>query len=1763
LKQNIIHRIIFVVCLLCYSILGYSQSNFASTKPTGCAPLNTVLNANTTSAVKWLWEFGNGNSSTLENPSAQYILPGKFTVKLTTWDAGGTETSHTKTDYITVFKKPIASFTSTKKEACVGDLLSLTSTSTIGDAAITGYSWDFGNGTISKDVKPSHSYAKEGKYNVSVVVTDANSCFHKITTNDFFLIHPRPTANFSQDIVFDCKAPAEVNFRNKSTGNGLSYEWNFGDSSSSSGKDVKNTYKSQGKYNVSLKVTSDKGCVHIKTVKNAVTIEPLKVDFSGSPIKLCEAGTVHFQNLSSTGGSIAYTWEFGDGETSSKSYPSHAYTNSKRHYNVTLKLKVVNRPGCEAELTKPAYVSVYPKPDGSISVDNMYPCYYPFTLNYEYKDSIESSSIDWFVFNKDDSKTLNFSSGKNKAKISIQDSALRSIWVAVKNKYGCSDTITAPVVRKVRLNPAFIGDTTGCASLFTEFIETSTGDFAIKKRDWFIDYSFYSNQKSFQYLFNKRGEFRIGLVVEYSNGCIDSISRVMKIGVHLDPKFIINDTHRVLCNNELSELFINKTKYIADSAIDEFRWYGDRNSDIFSSKKPDESGNYISTNTRWRYKSSPGIVRPMLVSVNNNCYDTFLIEDSFKILAPLAIAIKSGDACFDSLLTVTNESIDYHRWFWVYNKKIDSTSILLKLDINKKQDVKLKVFNDTTGCWDTMEVAHEPTQLDLSLDDVLTGTCTPASVTLTATEDMSRGYWVVNTKDTFLSSRPFVYHFDTAGDYTIEFHYVVGNCDYPTEKTYKIFNGTMSGSVTDLGTCKPFTVNLYDSTYTPGSTNHVWVINNTHIFPVTSKSMDIEMPGSFSDKVLIILRDTSTGNRCVAEQYFNVNNSAPGFTLIQGWSNTCTKSFFQGNMLANPDKGKGPFDYLWTFSNGKTFTTKVVSCNFVDTGWVFVAMKIADQNGCYSRDTFKFYRPPNRIKVDFDANKNGSTCTPMYVDFFDKSTSLGQKIVRWKWEFGDKSISYFRNPRHQYLNPGVYDIRLTVTDDIGCTETKFYPKYLVLRGPDGDFTISDLVGCTPHKTYFKEQANNPLATMLWDYGDGVVDTGNSPTHIYTRPGIYIPSLIIREKPGCEYAVPQKDTIFIYENPKADFTGNGVCVKDLITFNQDDKTVSDLITKRWWIFPDKTFTGNLSSVNHRFTDKKSTEIIHIAETENGCRDTVSRVLKLKEPTLNILGGKETLCLGNAWFASAEAKADTTIRKMEWYINNAFYDTGIVLRFQPPKANLYAITLRVEDEAGCWDTTTFPKRINVGDTVTPPVVPIRFVSVFDDGTHQINFNKLPSTDFSSYTILQDHGGVFSSIRSVANQSDTNQYIYGVDALNRSYCYKLSVKNLCRYENRITTLATHCTVESKAKPLLNAAKINWSPYVGWPVYLYEIQRLNETTLSFDSIGSVPGNIFAFIDSNIICNQEHSYKIKAYHLDTQSHTTSFSDTCKAKPFYYNIVNPPVFTRATVVNGIHVNLEWEEIYSNRNPIIKYAIDRKYLGSGYYHNRSNLGSQAYTYDNHKTEVNNHSYTYRMRSIDACDDTSEYTSIAKSILLKTHVNNDYQPVLNWTSYQKWPEGVQEYVVEKRIAGELFKEIGRTSSFDTTFKDKFSELNCIKAFDYRVYAIRPNDTRTRVIRSYSNYSSPAVEPKIFVPNAFSPNQNRLNETFHPVGIFIKSYTMKIYSRWGEKLYDSDECMNAWDGNYMGDPAVDGVYAYKIVAWGINDELYNLVGNVTLIR
>ena len=69
------------------------------------------------------------------------------------------------------------------------------------------------------------------------------------------------------------------------------------------------------------------------------------------------------------------------------------------------------------------------------------------------------------------------------------------------------------------------------------------------------------------------------------------------------------------------------------------------------------------------------------------------------------------------------------------------------------------------------------------------------------------------------------------------------------------------------------------------------------------------------------------------------------------------------------------------------------------------------------------------------------------------------------------------------------------------------------------------------------------------------------------------------------------------------------------------------------------------------------------------------------------------------------------------------------------------------------------------------------------------------------------------------------------------------------------------------------------------------------------------------------------------------------------------------------------------------------------------------------------------------------------------------------------------------------------------------------------------------------------------AFTPNSNRLNETFQPEGIYIASYTLKIFNIWGQELFSETGCSPKWDGNYMGSESPQGVYAYLIVAKGVD--------------
>lgn len=109
---------------------------------------------------------------------------------------------------------------------------------------------------------------------------------------------------------------------------------------------------------------------------------------------------------------------------------------------------------------------------------------------------------------------------------------------------------------------------------------------------------------------------------------------------------------------------------------------------------------------------------------------------------------------------------------------------------------------------------------------------------------------------------------------------------------------------------------------------------------------------------------------------------------------------------------------------------------------------------------------------------------------------------------------------------------------------------------------------------------------------------------------------------------------------------------------------------------------------------------------------------------------------------------------------------------------------------------------------------------------------------------------------------------------------------------------------------------------------------------------------------------------------------------------------------------------------------------------------------------------------------------------------------------------------------------------------SFINCIAQSTYRVIAVKKGDTS---ITSVSNEASVPTPIKLWIPTAFTPNNDGLNDSFGARGMGIENYSLEIYNRWGELLFESTDISKQWDGWYKGNPAPIDEYVYSITATG----------------
>lgn len=294
-------------------------------------------------ATSYHWAFGDGSTSTLENPIHEYEEDGVYDVTLTVTNACGTDFISVDIEIITL---PFADFDANPTEGCDPMEVEFYNYSS---SNATSFLWTFPGGSppTSTAFEPTVVYETPGTYSVTLKATN-DAGFDLYTINNFITLLPQPNAIFTYEAE-----GLEATF-NSAGSAGSSYLWNFGDGTTSTSQNPTHIYADGGAYTVTLTVTNDCGSdVHQLVV--IITSAPVAA-FTSNVTSGCAPLVVQFTNQSA-GTVTSFNWVFQGGSpaTSTIANPVVTYYNPGT-FDVTL--TVSNNVGNDVQFND-NYITVH------------------------------------------------------------------------------------------------------------------------------------------------------------------------------------------------------------------------------------------------------------------------------------------------------------------------------------------------------------------------------------------------------------------------------------------------------------------------------------------------------------------------------------------------------------------------------------------------------------------------------------------------------------------------------------------------------------------------------------------------------------------------------------------------------------------------------------------------------------------------------------------------------------------------------------------------------------------------------------------------------------------------------------------------------------------------------------------------------------------------------------------------------------------------------------------------------------------------------------------------------------------------------------------------------------------------------------------------------------------------------------------------------------------------------------------------------------
>ena len=1296
-KNHFLNYLLTGILIACSSwVLSQPVANFSVNVVSGCSPILVNFSDQSTGGpTEWQWDLGNGTFSHLQNPSATYFTPGFYKVKLLV-KAGSKQDSLVKLNLIHVFKQPVVSFSTVSSSGCNPFTAVFLDESSSDGGGITTRLWDFGDGVLSSEAQPSHTFTYIGNYNVTLKVGNSNGCIATLSKPEYIKNYGT-TAGFINNVFATC-TPNKIVFQNKVVNRGtFNSHWDFGDGNSSTLTNPTHTYAVGGSYTVKQVIQSQYGCVD-SFIRNLTVTNPVSANFSADVLLSCRPPLkINFTNQVLSGNN--YSWTFGDSSTSTSANPVHLFSDTG---NFTVKLIVSNNNSCKDSLKRIGYVKIH-KP--FLYFDNLPDsgCQ-PFTKSLTaVANSVEPvTNYLW-----------NFGDGTTSSQAAPTHTFTRSGYYDVSligtTASGCSDTAVLPKAIKVNTPPraAFLASVkNSCASTPITFTNLSTG-----------------GATTFSWDFGDNS-----------------------LGYEFEPIHIYKDT---------------------------------------------------------------GWMTVQLIAMNGGCADTARYVKYIYIM-PVVTRFTFTMNCATPLIRYfKNFSLGATRFLWDFG---DGTTSTVKDPVHTFPaqgmfSVKLKAWNDSTGCEYSLikQVRVLNIKADFFASDsiVCKGTNISFSTGLNNL-DVARFYWsygdgiINNTKN---NNTEYIYA--ATGDYTVRLitlDYL--NCRDTLVKTRyinvngpKALFGTAS-QVTCINSAAVFSDSSLPTVAQPIK-NWIWNYGDGTADTLTAPPFQhmYAKEGSYLVSLKLIDSKGCTDtfkmakpvqiNKVIARFYVQDTVACPDFPvkfILPYWTAGIT--------------------YRWDFGDGNSSTLQLPNHRYSREGVYTVKAYVVDKYGCTDSSIMVNVVKILKTVARFAMSDSFKTCPPLLIQFTNQSINSVDEF----WDFGDSTATDVHNPSHFYSYPGIYTITLSAKGPGGCINNT--QKQIVVKGPQGSINYVPLSLCRPYQVNFVAHSTNAVS-YIWDFNDGVTVHGFDTTiiHTYKDSGRFVPKIILVDDVGCKVPVTGKDTLTnIFINPGFTFADKVVCDRGIISFSNTTLS-NDSLVNCLWDFGDNSSTAGNNPV-HQYTSPGIYYPSLSVSTINGCSATYKSAVPVnvvQSPGINILSSSNGCVPLTTTLQVVQSGADTSALQWKWIMPG-----GSIVGIQnPPQqvyntAGIYTLSLTATSSNGCSKSIT-----HVIEAYALPAMQVTKDSLICKGqnltlqaTGAVSYNWSPANGLSSTNIATPIASPLTS---------TNYIVTGTSVKGCTSKQAVSVNVKQAFKMTYSRPLILCAGQGKRIEANGASTYQWSPAKG----------------------------------------------------------------------------------------------------------------------------------------------------------------------------------------------------------------------------------------------------------------------------------------------------------------------------------------------------------------